>query len=131
MRAVATAAMLPTLCPDPQKESAQGPGRAGGGPSRLDQHAAGMSAPLLGDPTMVRGTWPRLADARIETEITHELLGLAEAVDVADRCDDGERHDHVEAWDRHQPGDVLVRESRARPGALDDRQILAEPIEFT
>jgi hypothetical protein len=113
--------MLPALRSDPQKESAQGPRRPGGGPSRLDQHSAGMSAPLLGDPAMVSGTRSRLPDARIETEITHELLRIAEAVDVADPCDDGERHDHVDAGDRHQPRDVLVRKSRARQVALDDR----------
>src|SRR5208282_5979499 len=109
---------------------AQGPRRSGGCPSRLDQHAAGMSPPLLGDPTMVCWTWSRLPDARIETEITHELLRLDEAVDVADRCGDGERHDHVDAGDRHQPCDVLVRKSRASQLTLDDRQIPPEPIEF-
>src|SRR5580704_19497707 len=123
--------MLPALRSDPQKESAQRPRRRpGGGPSRLDQHSAGMSAPLFGDPAMVSGTWSRLPDARIETEITHQLLRLAEAVDVADRRDDGERHDHVDAGDRLQPRDVLAGKSRARQVALDDRQILAEPIEL-
>src|ERR1700731_2334106 len=41
----------------------------------------------------------RLPDARIETGITHKPLRLAEAVDVADRCDNGERHDHVDTGD--------------------------------
>jgi len=122
--------MLAAFRPDPQKESAQWPRRSSGGPSRLNQHAPGMSAPLLRDPTMVRWTWSRLPGARIETEITHKLLRLAEPVDVADRCDDGKRHHHVDAGDRHQPRDVLVRESRVCQVVLDDRQILAEPIKL-
>ena len=41
-----------------------------------------------------------------------------------------ERHHHVDAWDRHQARDALVRQSRAGEIALDHLEVLAEPIEL-
>ena len=41
-----------------------------------------------------------------------------------------ERHHHVDAWDRHQPFDALVRQRRAGEIALDHLQVLAEPVEL-
>ena len=72
----------------------------------------------------------RLPDARVKAEIADELLGLVETPRLADRRRDGQRHDHVDARDGHQPLDPVVRQSRASKIALDDLEVLAEPIEL-
>ena len=48
--------------------------------------------------------WPRsgLPDARVQPEIADQLLGFGKALDIADRGDQRERHDHINAGDGHQ-----------------------------
>jgi hypothetical protein len=48
-------------------------------PCRLHQHAAGVSASLLGDPSMVSRSWSGLPDTRIEAEIADKLEALGRA----------------------------------------------------
>lgn len=87
--------------PHAQKEGPQRSGSTSGRPCRLDEHAARMTATLLGDPPMVCWTWARLADARVQPEITHELLRLVEARHVADRRLHRQRDGHVDAGNEH------------------------------
>ena len=76
--------------PNTHEEGVQRPGCLGRRPSGLDQHGAGVAAADLADAAMVGGAETRLAHARVQSEIAHQLLRAGEAADVADR--------------RHQPG---------------------------
>ena len=115
------------------------------GLSRTDHQsrAATMRAPSLlpADPSKTRparsGPGARAAAqaastsiARVQAEIADELLRFIEARYLADRRLHGECHDHVDAWDRHQPFDALVRQRRAGEVALDHLQVLAKPVEL-
>jgi len=84
-----------------QKESAKRSGRPRGRPSGFDQHAASMSAALLGDPSVVGGSRSRLPDAWVKAKITHELFRRFEPARVSDRGYDCQRDDHVDAGDGH------------------------------
>src|SRR5207248_783227 len=84
-------------------ESAKRTGDACGGESGLDEHPACVRSPLFGDPSVYGGMAAGLADARVEAEVADELVGGAEASEVADGGDDRERNGGVDAGDRHQP----------------------------
>jgi hypothetical protein len=73
---------------------------------------------------------PGLPHTWVQPEIADQLLRSLEARDVADRRLERERYDHVNAWDRHQARDALVRQRRACEIALDHLEVLAEPIEL-
>src|SRR5215831_12712153 len=122
--------MLTAACTDSKEEGAQWPWRSRSSPGGLDEHAARMPTALLGDPPVVGRPRARLSDARVEAEIADELLGLVETTRLADRRHDGKRHHHVDARDRHQLLDPVVRQSRASKIALDDFKVFAEPIEL-
>src|SRR5215472_17795498 len=83
--------VLPAPALHAQKETAQRARAARCDPARLDQHAARVSAALLGNPSMTG--WPRsgLPHARVQPEITDQLLGFSKALDIADRGDQRER----------------------------------------
>jgi hypothetical protein len=89
-----------------------------------------MSAALLGDPAKIGRARARLPYARVEAEVADELLRFIEAPHLTDRRHDGERHHHVDAGNRHQLLDTFVRKCRTRKIALDDLEVLAEPIEL-
>ncbi len=95
-----------------QKEAAQRTWGARCRPGGLDQHAAGMTAALLGDPPMISGARPGLPHARVQPEIANELLGFGKARDFADRGNQRECYNHVDAGDGHQPLDPVVRQCR-------------------
>ena len=61
------------------KEGLQRARRLGGRPGRFDQHRARMAAPDLADAPIVGRAQARLANARIESEVAHELSRMAEA----------------------------------------------------
>ena len=68
--------------------------------TRVAAHAASTSMPrervrsLLGDPSMVSRSWPRLPDARIEAEIADKLRRAVEALGSAD-CPYDRQCDHA------------------------------------
>ena len=65
--------------PDTEEEGAQWAWCPRRRPGRLDQHAAGVAAPLLGDPPMIRRSGSRLPDARVQAEIADKLVRRIEA----------------------------------------------------
>jgi len=81
-------------------------------------------------PAVIGGGRARLAHARVEAEVADELLRSVEAPHLANRGHDGKRHDHVDAGDRHQPLDRFVRQRRTSQIALDDLEVVGEPIEL-
>lgn len=122
--------MLATPWPDPEKESSQGAWRARRGPDRLYEHAASMTAALLGNPAVISRPWSRLPDTWIEAKVADKLLRFVETGHIANCSHDRERHYHVDARDRHQALDTVVRKSRAGQIALDHFQVLAQPVEL-
>ena len=100
--------MLTAAGTDPKEKSAQRTWRSRSGPGGLDEHAARMSAALLGNPSVISWSRSGLSDARVETEVADELLGSVETTRLADRRHDGKRHDHIDARDCHQPLDPVV-----------------------
>ena len=112
------------------KEGAQRARHARRRPRRLHQHAAGMAASLLGDPSMIGWPWPRLPDAWIEAEIADKLLRTVEALGRADSRHERQRDDHVDAGNRHQTRDAFVSQRRAGKVALDRLEVFAKPVEL-
>jgi len=102
--------MLTAAGANPKEEGAQGTGRSRRRPGGLDEHAARMSAALLGNPSVISRSRSGLSDARVEAEVADELLRLPEASNLADRRHDGERHHHVDARNCHQAFGALVRQ---------------------
>lgn len=68
---------------------------------------------LLGDASMIGGTWPGLPDAGVQPEIADKLLWLIETGYLADRRLHRQRHGHVDAGNGHQPLHAIIGESRA------------------
>ena len=99
-------------------------------PRGLDQHPASVRASLLGDPPMRRGLTAGLLDPRVQTEIRHELLGLAEAAEVPDRGDDRQRDRRVNARDRHQPLHLAAAQRDPAELGVDDPQLLRVEVEL-
>ena len=89
-----------------------------------------MPAALLRDPAMISRSRAGLPYAWVEAEVAHQLLRLLEASRVADRRHDGEPYDHVDSRDCHQAFNALVPQRGTRKIALDDLEVLAEPIEL-
>jgi hypothetical protein len=72
-----------------------------------------------------------LSDAWVQAKVTDQLLGAVEAPNIANGRLERERHDQIDAGDRHQTCDALVSQGRAREIALNHLQVLAEPIKLT
>ena len=79
---------------------------------------------------MMSGAKTRLANARIEPEVAHQLPRIAEPADVADRSHEACRDRQIDAGDRHQPLDGAVVERSLGNLAVKDGKVLAEPVEF-
>ena len=123
--------MLTPPGPHPKEKGSQGTWCSRRCPGRLNQHPACMSASLLRDPPMVGRPRSGLPDAWIETEVAGELLRPREALDISNRRLDGQRDDHMDAWNRHQQLDAFLNQCRAGQITLDHFEILAEPVELT
>ena len=76
--------LVAPLRPDPHEEGMQRSRCLGGRPRGLDEHRPGMTASGLADPAMVGGAETRLAHARVQAEVAHQLLRALEPGDVAD-----------------------------------------------
>jgi hypothetical protein len=87
-----------------------------------------MATALFGDPAVVDRSRSRLPDARVQAEVTDQVLRSREAPDVADRGQHPERDHHVDARNRYQPLAVLISQDVAREVALDHAQIIAQVI---
>jgi hypothetical protein len=61
---------------------------------------------VLADPAALSDAKSRLAHTRIEAEVAHQFLRLAEAVDIPDRRNDPGGYDGVDAGDRLKPTDL-------------------------
>ena len=115
---------------DTFEERAQRPGDLRGGERGFDEHPARVRTALLGDPSVRRGLAAGLAHPRVEPEIGDQLLGSAEAREVADRRCECERDGRVDAGDRHQPLDVLAFECDPAQGGVDDSQLLGLEVKL-
>ena len=51
-----------------------------------------------------------LPHARVQPQIADQLLGFGKALDIADRGDQRERDNHINAGDGHQPLHSFIRE---------------------
>ncbi len=99
-------------------------------PCGLDEHPARVRATLFGDPPVRRGLSAGLAHPGVEPEVADELLGRAEATEVADRGDDRERDGRVDTGDRHQPLDLSAGQRDAAELGVDDPQLLAVEVKL-
>lgn len=99
-------------------------------PGGFDKHAARMSTTLLGDASMIGGTWPGLSDARVQPEIAHEFLRLVEARHVADRRLHRQRDGHVDTRNGPQPLHTFILESRAGKITFNHLEVFAQPVEL-
>jgi hypothetical protein len=71
-----------------------------------------------------------LPDARIETEVAHELLRPRETFHISNCRLDGKRDDHMDSWDRHQLLNAFISQRRTGKITLDHFEILAKTIEL-
>src|SRR5262245_31757005 len=72
----------------------------------LAEHRAELGRPALGDVAVtiaVRG----LVSARDQARVTRDVFGTAEALDVGEDGDGGERDDGADAGDRLEPADIV------------------------
>lgn len=74
--------LVAPLAADAQEEGSQRSWRFRCCPGSLDEHGAGMGAPMFADPTILRQTKTGLAHSRVEPKIAHQLLRLAESPDT-------------------------------------------------
>src|SRR5215467_560467 len=73
----------------------------------LAEHRAELGRPALGDMAVtiaVRG----LVSARDQARVTRDVLGTAEALNVGEDGDGGERDDRADAGDRLEPADIVT-----------------------
>jgi hypothetical protein len=80
--------------------------------------------------SVLRRLSTRLMDAGVEPEVTHELLRRGEALNIADRSQNPDRHRCVHSGDRQQASQLHVIEDGEPKGTLDHLEILTQPIEF-
>ena len=73
----------------------------------------------------------RLADARIETEIAHELLRRGKPVDFADGCDQRQCRSEIHSRNCHQASDVIPTRRGAGACCIGLLQLLAQQIEHS
>lgn len=69
---------MAALVADAQEEGPERSGRLRGRPGGLDQHGAGIGTPMFADPAILRQAKTGLAHTRIEAEVAHQPLRLAE-----------------------------------------------------
>ena len=131
LRATATAADLVAAAgADADEEGVQWPRGLRRRPGGLHQHRPGVAAPDLADPPVMGGAETRLTHARIETEVAHQLLGVLEAVDVADRRHEPRRDGEIDAGDRHRPLDRHIVQRALRNLAVEQVEVLCETIKL-
>ena len=79
---------------------------------------------------MMRGAKTRLADAGIEAEITHQLLGAWKSLGVADRSYQTGGDGEIDASDRDQPFDCRIIQRAFRDLLVQHREILVKAIKL-
>ena len=121
---------LAALDADAMEESAQRTWARGDRPRRLDEHAAGVAAPLMRDVPVVRRMVAGLVHRWVQPEVADELLGTGEPIDVADGCQHAGGYDGVDAADGHQAFDVRIGECSLRQVPVDDGQFGRKAREF-
>src|SRR5215471_15047446 len=75
-------------------------------------------------------TQARLAYPWVQAKVAYEFAGALEPADIADRGHDTSGHREVDAGDRHQSLDCLVVEGALGDLAIEDIQVLCEPVEL-
>ena len=116
---------------DADEEGVQRPRGRRGCPGGLDEHRPGVAAANLADPPMMSSTETGLADTRVEAEVVHQLLWAREAGDIADRRHQSRRHRQIDAGDRHQPLDRRIVQRALCNLAVEEVEVLAEPVKLT
>jgi hypothetical protein len=94
------------------------------------QASTRVTTALMGYVTVECGMIARLMNGRIQAEITDQLVGTGEAVDVADRREHTGRDDSVHAADGHQPPNIWIIERSLRELAIYNRQLACQALEF-
>ena len=89
----------------------------------------GMAAPLLGDAPVPRRPLAGLAHRGVQAEVGDQLLGRAEAGDVADRRRQADRDHHIDAGHGRQAPHAPVLQRVLGDVALDRAQVPEQPIQ--
>src|SRR5829696_3373479 len=107
LRAVATAATCwPRRARTRRKKARNGPGARAAAQAASTSMPRACPRPLLGDPPMVGRPGSGLSDAWVQAKVTDQLLGAVEAPNIANGRLECERHDQIDAGDRHQTCDT-------------------------
>ena len=110
--------------------------KAGSGPGALaaaqaaSTSIAGVRTPTFADTAMLGGPEAGLSYARVQADIADQLLRIGETADVTDRRDQAGSNNQVDAGDREQLLHCRITDGRLRDLSPENRQILAQPIEF-
>jgi len=115
---------------DADEEGMQRSRRLGCRPGRFDQHGPGMATADLADTSVMSGSQSRLTYPGVKAKVADELPGALETADIADRGHDTSGDREVDAGDRHQPLDCLVVEGALGDLAIEDVQVICEPVEL-
>ena len=79
---------------------------------------------------MHRGKAAGLADLRVQPEISHQLVRVSEAVEIADRGDDGHGDRDIDAGHAHQPARVVVVQRVVSEFPIDEGEFLAVEVQL-
>lgn len=121
----------PATGADAQKKGAERSRSLGRGPGGFDQHSAGVGTSALADAPMLGKPETGLPDTRVQTDIADEFLGIGKSPYIADRRNQAGSNNEVDAGDREQSLNGWIANRRLCDLALENRQILAQPIELT
>lgn len=84
---------------------------------------------MFGDTSVLSDAKTGLTHTRIEAEVAHQLLRLAETADVADRRDDAGGNDGIDTGDRRPPTDLRIVNRFAGDVAIKVGKILGQPVD--
>lgn len=89
-----------------------------------------MATANFADVSVMRSAKSGLANPRIEAEVADQLLRALEAADIADGCHQSTRYGKVDAGDREQPPDRGIIHCVFGDLPIENRKVVAEPVEF-
>jgi hypothetical protein len=121
--------LLPPAVFDTQEEGAQRSRRLRYCPCSLDKHSTRVRTTAFADAPVLRRLKARLIDRWIQPEVADEFFRGRKTADLADRGDQAEGDQGIDAGDRHQPCDLRLGQRRSCQHFLDLLRVVRQQIQ--